>query len=486
MALNVYTRVGDFSEDEASNKGGRSTVDTAQLDAELDAVKSVLDDARTKLAAIQRDDLKLNDDVLLGHEFSAAALSLLGGVLSTGTLVFRGEWATATAYAVRDVVSVTGTGAFICVTAHTAPGAFAASPNWQQLAADGAASVSRRVVAVSSDIAIDASHNNKTLETTGVRTLTLPLASSMTDGFAITVAPASGSATLTRSGTETIDGATSVAVAYSAQGTRAVTLQVNAARNGWRVVEHKGAGSAGAFATWNGAQMGEVAPTAKFQSLIADSASAASFQGGEVPSNKTANYTVVAGDHRDIIMCDASAGAFILTLPDSAAVGRGFVITFIKYDTTANIISVSAAGYSIANFGTTLNLRVAYEFVTLISNGSGWMIIENGLKTLFGSNTLNLAAGAIGTFSVSHGFESDDVDFGAVVLNNAPGNNYALWSLHICSPNNYNVSLHGGAEPTTVPVAITPAAGIINFAVRNNYTATANVTVKYWIRRRYV
>lgn len=481
MALNVYTRVGDFSEDEASNKGGRSTVDTAQLDAELDAVKSVLDDARTKLAAIQRDDLKLNDDVLLGHEFSAAALSLLGGVLSTGTLVFRGEWATATAYAVRDVVSVTGIGAFICVTAHTAPGAFAASPNWQQLAADGAASVPRGVVAVSSDIAIDASHNNKTLETTGVRTLTLPLASSMTDGFAITVAPASGSAMLTRSGTETIDGATSVTVAYSAQGTQTLSVQVNAARTGWRVIEYKGAGAAGALATWNGTALSTIAPTMQYQEAVAISPTAVDFVGNEVSAAKTAAYTVTTDDHKDIVRCNASGGAFTVNLPSGASLAAGFRTTLIKTDSSPNAVTVDGYLAETINGQASIILVIPYEFITVLWDGAEWLIVEDGRKALYGSNTLNLAAGATSSFDVTHGFGTDDVDVDFAAYT---GTTTTTWSAHVTGASGHGFVKHGGSEPASVPVASVPNSGLVRFAVRNNDTVTHNAFVRYRISRR--
>lgn len=481
MALNVYTRVGDFSDDEASNKGGRSTVDTAQLDAELDAVKSVLDDARTKLAAIQRDDLKLNDDVLLGHEFSAAALSLLGGVLSTGTLVFRGEWATATAYAVRDVVSVTGTGAFICVTAHTAPGAFAASPNWQQLAADGAASVPRGVVAVSSDIAIDASHNNKTLETTGVRTLTLPLASSMTDGFAITVAPASGITQVSRSGADTIDGATSVTVAYSAQGTQTLSVQVNAARTGWRVIDYKGSGNAGAIAIWNNTAMSQISPSAQYQELIAGAGYASAFGGNEVPAAQTTAYNVVSTDHKDIIRCDTSAGAFTVTLPVAATVGAGFRVTLMKTNNANNAVTIDGNGGELINGQITIALVIQYEFVTLMCDGANWLIVEDGRKALYGSNTVNLAAGASTSFDVTHGFGTDDVDVDFAAYTDT---NITTWSAHVTGASGHGFVKHGGGEPASVPVASVPASGLVRFAVRNNDTITRNVFVRYRISRR--
>lgn len=481
MALDIYNRVGDFSDDEASNKGGRSSVDTAQLDAELDAIKTVLDQARTMLAAIQRDDLKLTDGLLQGHEFSAAAVSVLGALLATGSLVFRGEWAAATVYAVNDVVSVTGTGAFICVTAHTSPGAFVASPNWQQLAADGAPVAPGGVVDVSSDISIDASHNWKTLQTSGVRTLTLPLASSMADGFTVTIAPTSGVTQIVRSGAETIDGSTAVTITFSSSGSVSLTLQVNAARDGWRVIDQKGAGNAGALVTWNGTLMSQLSPSAMYQELRGNGGHNSIFDGNEIPAAKTANYTVASTDHKDVIRCDASGGAFTVDLLAVAGLTAGFRTTIIKTDASANAVTIDGYTAETINGLASINLSIRYEYVTLLFDGAEWLIIDDGRKTLFGSNTLNLASGASDSFDVAHGFGTDDVDFGIEAYSAA---SYNTWSVAARGASGHGILMHGSAEPAILPTATVPAPGNVRFSVRNNDSVTRNIHVRYWIRRR--
>ena len=140
MGASTYIRTADFSDDEDSNRGGRSTVDTAALDAELDAVLAVTNAHAADLDVLLRDDNKLQDDLIEGHEFSAAALSLLAAYVGVVTFIWRGAWQATTDYAVGDLVYVAGSGTYLCETAHTSGGAFAGA-NWGLMAADAGASL---------------------------------------------------------------------------------------------------------------------------------------------------------------------------------------------------------------------------------------------------------------------------------------------------------------------------------------------------------
>lgn len=123
-----YTPVTNFAQDEASNAGGRSTIRTDRLDAELDAVEVTFDAVLVNLALIQRDDGKLLDGLVEYYNLSSAAKAAL---LATKWNA-RGLWATATAYVVNDMVDLSGS-AYICAVAHTS-GVFAtdyAAGKWQ-------------------------------------------------------------------------------------------------------------------------------------------------------------------------------------------------------------------------------------------------------------------------------------------------------------------------------------------------------------------
>jgi hypothetical protein len=124
----AYSPLTDFSDDEAANVGGRSTIRTDRLDAELDALETTIAAIRANLSLLQRDDGKIRDAYVEAYNLSAACKAF---VLATKWAA-RGLWLTATAYAVNDLVDVAGA-AYVCATAHTS-GVFAtdyAAGKWQ-------------------------------------------------------------------------------------------------------------------------------------------------------------------------------------------------------------------------------------------------------------------------------------------------------------------------------------------------------------------
>jgi hypothetical protein len=124
----AYSPATDFSNDESVNIGGRSTVRTDRLDAELDALELTIAAIRTNLSLLQRDDGKLRDALVQYYNLSA---SCKAAVLATKWNAM-GLWETATVYAVSDMVDKDGA-AYICAEAHTA-GTFAtdyAAGKWQ-------------------------------------------------------------------------------------------------------------------------------------------------------------------------------------------------------------------------------------------------------------------------------------------------------------------------------------------------------------------
>lgn len=108
-----YTPSADFSADEASSVSGRSTVNTAALDAELAAVSTSINEANDAIADVRRSDGELKDAIVKPHTLHSDTLAALAAAFNP-----RGDWATATDYAVRDVVEQLG-GGYLCVTAHT-------------------------------------------------------------------------------------------------------------------------------------------------------------------------------------------------------------------------------------------------------------------------------------------------------------------------------------------------------------------------------
>lgn len=132
----AYVKSTNFAQDESANVGGRSTVRTDRVDAELANVETTLDETLENLALIQRDDGQLQDGLVEYYNLSS---SCKAAVLATRWTA-RGLWVTATAYVVNDMVDVAGA-SYICAVAHTS-GTFAtdySNGRWQIFVAASAA-----------------------------------------------------------------------------------------------------------------------------------------------------------------------------------------------------------------------------------------------------------------------------------------------------------------------------------------------------------
>ena len=116
----AYVRSAEFAEDERNNVGGRSTVKTADVDAELDAVATSVNAIRVNLSLNQRDDGEIRDARV---KLFTLAPDVLNFLISQGEVTIRGAWLTATSYALKDVITQGGS-TYICAVAHTS-GTFA-------------------------------------------------------------------------------------------------------------------------------------------------------------------------------------------------------------------------------------------------------------------------------------------------------------------------------------------------------------------------
>jgi len=117
-----YTPTTDFSQQEANNASGRSTVNTAALDAEFAAIDTTLDQTLANIQLLQRDDGRLMDVSVEVHTLSPEVLNLMGG------FNLRGAWLSNTDYAVKDLVS-SGSYTYVCSVAHNS-GATFSETNW--------------------------------------------------------------------------------------------------------------------------------------------------------------------------------------------------------------------------------------------------------------------------------------------------------------------------------------------------------------------
>lgn len=134
-----YTRIAAFADDESSAVGGRSTVRTAGLDGELDNVATTVSEILTNLEINQRDDGEIRDGRVKLHTLASDVRALF----AAGAANPRGDWLTATDYALGDLVSQS-TNTYLCATDHTS-GTFStdlAADKWLLIALGSAVAAS--------------------------------------------------------------------------------------------------------------------------------------------------------------------------------------------------------------------------------------------------------------------------------------------------------------------------------------------------------
>lgn len=127
----TYTRATGFANDERDNVGGRSTVRTAQVDAELDAISTSINALVANVALNQRDDGEIRDGRVKIPALASDVLALLISYDATP----RGAWLTATEYSLKDLVTQS-TNTYIATAPHVS-GTFAtdlAAGKWLLLA----------------------------------------------------------------------------------------------------------------------------------------------------------------------------------------------------------------------------------------------------------------------------------------------------------------------------------------------------------------
>lgn len=89
-------------------------------------------------------------------------------------------------------------------------------------------------------------------------------------------------------------------------------------------------------------------------------------------ATKTATYTALDTDH--VILCDASTGAFTITLPASAGrTGRMYYIK--KIDSSDNPVTIDPNASELLDGGLTAVLTSQYISLTIVCDGSNWHIL---------------------------------------------------------------------------------------------------------------
>lgn len=87
---------------------------------------------------------------------------------------------------------------------------------------------------------------------------------------------------------------------------------------------------------------------------------------------KTGAYTATSSDH--VILCNASGGAFTITLPAASGV-LGIIYHIKKTDSSGNAVTVDGNGSETIDGATTASLTAQYESIMIVCDGSNWHII---------------------------------------------------------------------------------------------------------------
>ena len=91
--------------------------------------------------------------------------------------------------------------------------------------------------------------------------------------------------------------------------------------------------------------------------------------------SKVADYVATLGD--DVVLGDATAGSFNVSLPASVAVGKMIVV--IKVDDSANAIGILPWGGDVIEADSSLSLASQFDKAWLLSNGNGvWLNLGKG------------------------------------------------------------------------------------------------------------
>jgi len=133
-------------------------------------------------------------------------------------------------------------------------------------------------------------------------------------------------------------------------------------------------------------------------------------------SNKTAAYTVIAGDLGTIINC--TSGTFTVSLTAAATLGAGFNVTIWNTSaTTADAITIDPAGSETIDGRTTLILRRG-EGMQIVCDGTNW---QTGDKKTMRGYAENIGNGdtrpiATGAGSVAIGAYTQSTNEGSVAI----------------------------------------------------------------------
>jgi hypothetical protein len=120
--------------------------------------------------------------------------------------------------------------------------------------------------------------------------------------------------------------------------------------------------------------------TAAAASAVAAAASAAAGMYSAV-QDKSANYTVVAGDAGDLIRVTTTSGAITITLPTISTVSDGFKVAIVKWTSDTNAVTVNRSSTNTINGATSASIGTQYSSTIFVADfeTNQWFASSSGL-----------------------------------------------------------------------------------------------------------
>lgn len=217
MQPTPYNPTTDFSQQEANNASGRSTVNTSALDAEFANIEQTLDQTLSNLTLLQRDDGKLIDLAVEIHTISPEVLNLIGGYR------LRGLWQADTAYAAKDIAS-NGEYTYFCHTSHTSGGSFD-DQYWTQFGFSGGGDASQS--AAEAQVSANEAANSATSAASSATAAATSATSAATSATAAAGSATTATTQASSASTSATNAATSAAAAAASAALISLPLAVN-------------------------------------------------------------------------------------------------------------------------------------------------------------------------------------------------------------------------------------------------------------------
>lgn len=393
-----YTPTTNFNQEETSSVAGRSTIRTSMLDVELANLQTTLNDVLTNISLNQRDDGEIRDGRVKPHTLATDALALMGGSWTP-----QGDWVTATAYVISDVVGENGA-TYVCVTAHTS-GTFATDRDtngyWLLVANPALGTSSAFVERFSGDgattdftLSVDVNTDEKAIMVFVAGAMQDPLSAYTVANtmLSFTAAPASGTNNVVVWAVSQT-AASAVAAAQAAQ-TTAETAQTNAETaevNAETAETNAEAAKTAAETARNGAEAAEANAVA---SAAAAAANASSGLYKEI-IQKSGAYTVLSTENGALVQVDTSGGAVTITLPDSSGLSEDFRVAIAKMTGDANAVTVQRSGSDTINGIASSTVGSQYETWNYLvdSASSTWLASGGTGAGVTGANGVDVSGG---------------------------------------------------------------------------------------------